>query len=119
MRKGEGKACFLQNLDIPTKLWHAGQAWRAGALCAQHLQPLSARDPQLYGGRAVAPPPRSLCKQRGVLARTHLPAATCDLPDLDQAGQLVASNSLQTFRLNLLESRVLNVLPKAQPRGCR
>lgn len=115
MRKGEGKACFLQNLDIPTKLWHAGWAWRAGALRAQHLQPLSAKDPQLYGGRAMAPLSPSLCKQRGVLACTHLPSATCDLPDLDQAEQPVAGNSLQTFRLNLLESRVLNVLPEAQP----
>lgn len=63
-RKGEGKACSLQNLDAPTKLWHAEvQAWRAGALHAQHLWLLSAGALQSRDGRAAPLPTR--CPRKG------------------------------------------------------
>ena len=56
-RKGEGKACFLQNLDAPTKLWHAERrAWRTGTLRAWYLWLLSAGALQPWGGRAAPPP---------------------------------------------------------------
>lgn len=113
-RKGEGKACSLQNLDTPTKLWHAeGQAWRAGALHAQHLWLLSAGALQPRGGGQPLCLPTAHARVLG----TCLPACCHALsagPGTCGDSQALAI-ARKTLRLKLLElCRNQHVLPSPE-----
>lgn len=100
MRKREGKACFLQNLDVPPKFWHAeGQAWRAGALFAQHHQPQLCS--HMVGGQKFH---QSLLLQAEQGPCTHPCCAKWGLLYLDLSRTARAGSSLQNIEIKTLRA---------------